>query len=226
MFDNDNNADVPEQTPVVEQPIPAGVMIPEHNTDSDELLDADKTSGGDDEPLPKHGQGGTICCGQCQCVHTRGGCRGHGICTCARGGRDSVSNGRARQDDNPNWTWKKINQTHNNDDTETISMFSENEGLCVRIKETPNVVELYLTDEILTYVVNETNRYAHLYLKDNPKKADSTYLSTWTDTDILEMKRFFGLVILIEIIHKPNRPMYWSADSLYHTPVFKNFLKL
>ena len=49
MVENDNNADVPEPTPVVEQPIHAGVMIPEHDTDTDELLDADDTSGGDDK---------------------------------------------------------------------------------------------------------------------------------------------------------------------------------
>ena len=47
MVDNGNNPDVPEPTPVVEQPIPAGVMMPEHNTETDELLDADDTSGGE-----------------------------------------------------------------------------------------------------------------------------------------------------------------------------------
>ena len=55
MVDNGNNAGVPEPIPVVEQPIPAGAIIPEHNTDTDELLDADDTSGGDDGPLPKCG---------------------------------------------------------------------------------------------------------------------------------------------------------------------------
>ena len=220
MFDNDSNADVPEPISVVEQPVPAALIIPEHNTDTDELLDADDTSEGDDEPLWKHGRGGTIHCGQSRHVHTLGGCCGHGICT--RGGRGGVANGRARQGDNPNWTWKKINQTQNNDDNKTIPIFSENEGLHVRIRDTPNVsdfVELYLTDHILTHVVNETNLYAHQYLEQNPEKADSTYLSVWTDTDILEMKKFFGLVILMGIIHKPNLPMYWSTDSLHHTPI-------
>ena len=47
MVDNGNNPDVQEPTPVVEQPIPAGVMIPEHNAETDELLDADYTSGGE-----------------------------------------------------------------------------------------------------------------------------------------------------------------------------------
>ena len=223
MVDNDNNADVREPT-AVEQPIPASVMIPEHNTDTDKLLDAG-TSGGDDEPLPKCGQGGIIRCGQGQHVHTCDGCRGSGIHT--RDGRGSVANGKATQGDNPNWTWKKINQTQNNVDTETIPIFSKNEGLHVRIGDTPNaldLVELYLTDEILTCVFNETNLYAHQYLEENPEKADTTYLSACADTDNLEMKKFFGLVILMGIIHKPNLPMYWSTDSLYHTPIFSKIM--
>ena len=82
-----------------------------------------------------------------------------------------MANGRARQVNNPNWTWKKINRTQSNDGIETIPIFSENEGLCVRTGDTPNLldfVELYLTDEILTHVVNETNRYAHQYLEEYP----------------------------------------------------------
>ena len=61
MVDNENNADVVEPT-VVEQPIPAGVMIPEQNADTDELLDADDTSVEDYEPLLKRRRRGTICC--------------------------------------------------------------------------------------------------------------------------------------------------------------------
>ena len=26
------------------------------------------------------------------------------------------------------------------------------------------------------------------------------------------------------IIHKPNLPMYWSTDNLYHTPVFSKIM--
>ena len=200
MVENDNNADVPEPTPVVEQPIHAGVMIPEHDTD--ELLDADDTSGGDDKPLLNRGWGGTFCRGQGWRVHKCSGLYRHGIRTL--GGRGSVIIGRARQSDNPNWTWKKINQTQNNDDIGIIPIFSKNEGLHIRIGDTPNVldfVELYLTDGILTHVVNETNRYAHQYLEENPEKTDNHYISAWTDTDILELKKFFGLVILMGIIH-------------------------
>ena len=163
-----NNADVRESTPVFEQPIPVGVMIPEHNTDTEELPDADDTSGGDDEPLQKRGRGGTVCCGQGRHVCAHSGRHGHPIST--HGGRGGVVNGGARQGDNLNWTWKKIDQTQKNVDIETIPVFSENEGLGVRIRDTPIVldfVELYLTDEILTHVVNETNRYAHQYLEEN-----------------------------------------------------------
>ena len=102
-------------------------------------------------------------------------------------------------------------------------MFSENKGLYVRIRDTHSVLdflELYLTNEILTHAVHETNLYVHQYLQKNPEKADNTYLREWTDTDILEMKKFFGLVILMGIIHKANVPMCWLTYSLYHTPIF------
>ena len=84
--------------------IPAGVMIPEHNTGSAKLLDADDTSGRDDGPFPKRGWEGTIRCGQGRFVCNLVGRHGPGIHNC--GGRRSVANGRARQGDNPNLTWK------------------------------------------------------------------------------------------------------------------------
>ena len=41
------------------------------------------------------------------------------------------------------------------------------------------------------------------------KKAKSTYLVPETDTDIIEIKKFFGLIILMGIIYKPNVLKHW-----------------
>ena len=53
------------------------------------------------------------------------------------------------------------------------------------------------------------------------EKAKSTYLVPETDTDIIEIKKFFGLIILMGIIYKPNVLKHWSTDSLYYTPTFQ-----
>jgi len=79
------------------------------------------------------------------------GVRAHG----ARGG--ARARGVAHNRDN-DWTWSKIDEAHPNDVSEMLSLFSEIEGLLVRIGDNPTVlhfVRLYLTDEIMTHIVSE-----------------------------------------------------------------------
>lgn len=56
---------------------------------------------------------------------------------------------------------------------------------------------------ILTHTVHETNWCAKSYLEKHNKKAENSYLSKWKDTDILEMKNIFGLIILMVITINP-----------------------
>ena len=46
------------------------------------------------------------------------------------------------------------------------------------------------------------------------KKLKSTYLSTGIATDILEIKKFFGLIILMGNIYKPNTLNHRLTDSM------------
>lgn len=101
--------------------------------------------------------------------------------------------------------------------------FTEIEGLKVRMRDNATAldfVELYLTDQIMEHIVIETNRFANTYRIDHPAKADNGYLSKWTDITLPELKKFFGLVILMGIVHKPSIHDYWSTDDLYWTPIF------
>lgn len=137
---------------------------------------------------------------------------------------DNINNNNRNQ--NEVWTWNKIPEVENTEE-ETLPIFAEREGLRVRINENANVldyVELYLTENILTHIVNETNRYAKQYFDENPEQSENSYLSKWHDTDIIEMKKFFGLVILMGIVYKPSLPLYWSTDELYYTPIFSKVM--
>ena len=84
--------------------------------------------------------------------------------------------------------------------------FNENEGLKVRTKDNPQVIdsaELYFTEtflQLLQLIKTETNRYAEQYVEANPEKADSLYVGRWTTVTCSEMKVFLGLLILTGII--------------------------
>ena len=72
-------------------------------------------------------------------------------------------------------------------------------------------LELYLTDEIMTLIVNETNRYAEQFLAVNIISAQNSYLSLWEATTVPEMKTF-RVILLMGIIYKPQIPLSWSTD--------------
>ena len=154
------------------------------------------------------------------------GVRGRGVRV--RGGRGRAANPRGNGSDN--WKWGKIEEVAQADDAiqeETEPLFVENEGLRVRIKDNASVLdylELYLTDDIVNHIVTETNRFANQFFESNQDKFEDSYSGKWSETNILEMKKFFGLLVLMGIIHKPNIPMYWSTDSLYYTPIFSKVM--
>ena len=136
-------------------------------------------------------------------ARARGG-EGRGVRV--RGGRGRAANPRGNGSDN--WKWGKIEEVAQADDAiqeETEPLFVENEGLRVRIKDNASVLdylELYLTDDIVNHIVTETNRFANQFFESNQDKFEDSYSGKWSETNILEMKKFFGLLVLMGIIHK------------------------
>ena len=82
-------------------------------------------------------------------------------------------------------------------------------------------LELFLTDDLLQHIVDQTNLYASQYFAAHP----STPLphsrgNAWKPVSIPELKTFFGLSFLTGYIKKPNLEMYWSVDEVDATPHF------
>ena len=92
------------------------------------------------------------------------------------------------------------------------------------MKEDSTYLELYLTDEIMTLIVNEINRYAEQFLAANIISGQNLCLSSWETTTVPEMKTFIGVILLMGIIYKPQIPLYWSTDPLYNTPIFSEIM--
>ena len=106
--------------------------------------------------------------------------------------------------------------------------FQEVEGLNCRLPNNPNqldFVELYLTDQLMTLMVTETNRYADQFMQGENVNPNNYYLRQWRPVTVLEMRKFLGILLLMGIIHKPNILMYWSTDAYYSTPIFSHIMK-
>ncbi|EYC26340.1 hypothetical protein Y032_0010g1099 [Ancylostoma ceylanicum] len=62
---------------------------------------------------------------------------------------------------------------------------------------------LFVNDDVLNLIVDETNRYG------------LTRNRAWVPTDVLEMKRFFGLCLQMGIVKLPNLRDYWSTRPVF-----------
>ena len=77
------------------------------------------------------------------------------------------------------------------------------------------IVKQFLDDDFFQLICLETNRYhqqhEHVWKNVSPK---------WVDVDLGEIKRFFGLIILMGQVRKGCIRDYWSTNSLIETPIF------
>ena len=65
-------------------------------------------------------------------------------------------------------------------------------------------VKLYLTDELMNLIVEETNQFANQFLQGENVDPENSYLRQWTPVTVAEMKKFIGILLFMGIIHKPN----------------------
>ncbi|KAJ8392440.1 hypothetical protein AAFF_G00075650 [Aldrovandia affinis] len=81
-------------------------------------------------------------------------------------------------------------------------------------------LELFLTDELLRHIVDQTNLYARQFSEAHPDSQPHSRGNAWKPVSVPEMKTFFGLTFLTGYVKKPNLELYWSADEVDATPYF------
>src|SRR6218665_1029849 len=84
--------------------------------------------------------------------------------------------------------------------------------------------DLFLTDEIVHFMVDETNRFADQFLEKSSLKRNSR-AHKWRPTTAPEMKKFLGLVFLMGFTRKPRIEFYWSTDPTIASPVFNQTMQ-
>lgn len=81
-------------------------------------------------------------------------------------------------------------------------------------------VELFLSDELVQNIVDQTNLYANQCVQAETDASLHARIHAWKPVTVPEMKTFLGLFFLTGIIRKPDLEMYWSTDEILATPFF------
>ncbi|XP_064079451.1 piggyBac transposable element-derived protein 4-like [Macrobrachium nipponense] len=96
----------------------------------------------------------------------------------------------------------------------------------VKDKENPlEYFEKFFDDEIIDYLVEETNRFAKQFLDENVEHLPPhSRVHGWFDTYASEMKVFIGLIILQGIDSKCDNSMYFSTRESVSSPFFRKVM--
>ncbi|GBM40470.1 PiggyBac transposable element-derived protein 4 [Araneus ventricosus] len=85
--------------------------------------------------------------------------------------------------------------------------------------------KLLFTDEILSVLVKETNRYASDIMNIHGETSDKRkHAPEWKPTDNNEILKFLGLVLLMGHIEKDSLQDYWTVNDLIEAPVFRKVM--
>ena len=81
---------------------------------------------------------------------------------------------------------------------------------------------VFVTDELTTHLVHETNIYAKQSRENVPGRENTK--SQWLEVTISEMWKFLSLLFWTGIIKKPTLSSYWSTNPLLATPFFSSVM--
>ncbi|KAL4104132.1 hypothetical protein QTP88_019445 [Uroleucon formosanum] len=81
---------------------------------------------------------------------------------------------------------------------------------------------LLVTDELLDFLVDETNIYAiEIFLNS---VSDKSRISNWVNTNRSEMKTFLSLLFHMGTIKMPRLEDYWKTNKLFNLPFFRTYM--
>ena len=86
-------------------------------------------------------------------------------------------------------------------------------------------VQLYLTDELFEMLASWTNSRAEIALEDHdvdPSADLPAPLSRWRPVTTLEIKKVLGILICMQLNHKPEMRSYWSRSLIYKSDFFND----
>lgn len=79
--------------------------------------------------------------------------------------------------------------------------------------------ELFIDDEFLNLICDETNKNAHQKLSNH----DNTS-SAWKDVSVNELIIFLTIKLIQSIVKKPSEKLYWTRRAIISTPVIEKLM--
>jgi len=136
----------------------------------------------------------------------------------------SSSRSSSEEEDNQDGQWEACEEDFTLPGP--IPVFEEPTGLKANLegfKEPADFFNLFLDDKYLEDVCDYTDYYYKTYKEaraktKNPKKKRDSHHWQWRKPDIIVLKAFLGILLLMGIIHKPRIEDYWSSSILWGTP--------
>ncbi|XP_023238134.1 piggyBac transposable element-derived protein 4-like [Centruroides sculpturatus] len=77
---------------------------------------------------------------------------------------------------------------------------------------------LFLTDNVLNYIVEKTNKHAE-HIISKVQFSQMSRMSAWKPTCKEEMETFFGLLLWMDLVKFPGIDNYWSRSAIYKNEV-------
>ncbi len=79
---------------------------------------------------------------------------------------------------------------------------------------------LFLDNDLLDYLVTQTNLYANQYLDKKSDLPPHSRARLWRDTNREEMIKFIGLTLLMSLNSRPRIHQYWSTNPLFSSQIY------
>ena len=86
-----------------------------------------------------------------------------------------------------------------------------------------DIYKLFVTDEIISSIVQETNRYGNQILESRTVTRKSR-LAKWIPTDEQKIKKSIGIIICMGLFRVPKIEHYWSKKQIYNYTFVRNHI--
>nr|XP_033320948.1 piggyBac transposable element-derived protein 4-like [Megalopta genalis] len=121
------------------------------------------------------------------------------------------------KDDDP-LDWSDDDSPRNNEPFEGLPGIK---ALPTCLESVEQVTKLYFTDDLFETIVIETNKY---YARNSHKYTATKSTGRWNDLTVPELKKWFGLIIIMGLVRKSKLIDYWSTNPIIETPIFSKVM--